>query len=70
MFRFAPEHHIRLMTLHQATLAARSDMKTPEEERARFVDWKNAEANNPKRRKKEQPLLPKCAECAKWYERA
>ncbi len=60
----------RLMTLHQATLAAHSEMKTPEEERARFAEWKDAQAKNPKRRKKEQPLLTKCAECAKWYARA
>ena len=57
----------RLTALHRATLATHSDIKTPEEERDRFAEWQEAQAQSPKRRKKQQPPLGKCPECAKWY---
>ena len=57
----------RLMTLHQATLAAHSEIKTAEEGQARFSEWKEERAKDPKRRRKEAVVLGKCAECAKWY---
>ena len=67
MLRMRKSMISRLKTLHQATLAAHSEIKTAEEEQTRFSEWREERAKNPKRRKKEVAALGKCAECAKWY---
>ena len=67
MLRMRKVFDAKLMTLHRATLAKYSDMRTPEDEIARFTEWKDEQARKPKRAKRAPPVLPPCEACAMWY---
>ena len=67
MLRMRKAFDAKLMTLHRATMAKYSDMRTPEDEIARFAEWKDAQARKPKRVKRAPPVLPPCEACAMWY---
>ena len=55
----------KLSALHRSTLAKHSDMKTAEDEQARFCEWRDSQSRSTKRRRREAPALGKCAACAK-----
>ena len=67
MLRMRKKLVTKLMGMHQATLAAHSPMQTAEDEKARFAEWKEAQAAQPKRHKPAGPVLGKCPKCAEWY---